>query len=141
MKKILASLVAPALALMLGACDSSAENGAAGTYLPGAPIETPPSANPPAKNGPVATRKFATDFLVFTGDGTWSTEITDVEALMTANGATFQEADLAQLDAMTAEQMADFGVIYIPGGEGGTEAGSVSAATTPTCARPSSSSA
>jgi hypothetical protein len=72
---------------------------------------------------------YTADFLVFVGDGTWGTEVGDVEALFTAHGATFQEASSAQLDAMSAQDMASFGVIYIPGGEGGTEAASVSAAT------------
>jgi glutamine amidotransferase-like uncharacterized protein len=76
-----------------------------------------------------SARSFATDVLVFTGDGTWSTEISDLEALLAAHDATYQEATSAQLDAMSAQDMATFGVIYIPGGEGGTEAQSVSSAT------------
>jgi glutamine amidotransferase-like uncharacterized protein len=68
-------------------------------------------------------RTYATGVLVFTGDGTWSTEISDLEALLDAHGVTYQEATSAQLDAMSAQDMATFGVIYIPGGEGGTEAG------------------
>jgi hypothetical protein len=53
----------------------------------------------------------------------------DVEALLTAHGATYQEVTSAQLDAMSAQDMAQFGVIYIPGGEGGTEAAGTSSAT------------
>ncbi|HEX8792943.1 MAG TPA: hypothetical protein VF765_18485 [Polyangiaceae bacterium] len=68
-------------------------------------------------------RPYATGVLVFTGDGTWGTEIVDLEAMLDAHGVTYQEATSAQLDAMSAQDMATFGVIYIPGGEGGTEAG------------------
>jgi len=68
-------------------------------------------------------RSYTTGVLVFTGDGTWGTEIGDLEALLDAHGVTYQEATSAQLDAMSAQDMAAFGVIYIPGGEGGTEAG------------------
>ncbi len=68
-------------------------------------------------------RSYATGVLVFTGDGTWGTEIGDLEAMLDAHGVTYQEATSAQLDAMSAQDMATFGVIYIPGGEGGTEAG------------------
>jgi hypothetical protein len=68
-------------------------------------------------------RAYTTGVLVFTGDGTWGTEIADLEALLGTHGVTYQEATSAQLDAMSAQDMAAFGVIYIPGGEGGTEAG------------------
>lgn len=68
-------------------------------------------------------RSYTTGVLVFTGDGTWGTEIGDLEAMLDAHGVTYQEATSAQLDAMSAQDMATFGVIYIPGGEGGTEAG------------------
>lgn len=68
-------------------------------------------------------RSYTTGVLVFVGDGTWGTEIGDLEAMLDAHGVTYQEADSAQLDAMSAQDMATFGVIYIPGGEGGTEAG------------------
>jgi len=76
-----------------------------------------------------ASRNFTTDVMVFTGDGTWSTEISDAEALLTTNGATYQEVNSAQLDVMTPADMAQFGVIFIPGGTGSTEAESVSATT------------
>jgi glutamine amidotransferase-like uncharacterized protein len=86
----------------------------------------PPSAGPPAG---APARNFSTDVLVFTGDGTWATEITDAEALLTSHGASYQEATSAQLDAMGPSDLAKFGVIYIPGGEGSTEAQGVSVAT------------
>ena len=76
-----------------------------------------------------SARPYTTGVLVFTGDGAWGTEIADLEALLDANGVTYQEATSPQLDAMTSQDMAAFGVIYIPGGEGDTEALSVSADT------------
>jgi glutamine amidotransferase-like uncharacterized protein len=99
-----------------GVTAGAGPTGGAQGILPNTPVQ------PPARN-------FSTDVLVFTGSGTWSTEISDAEALLTANGATFQEATSAQLDAMASTDMAKFGVIFIPGGEGGTEAQSVSATT------------
>jgi glutamine amidotransferase-like uncharacterized protein len=84
----------------------------------------------PVQTSPVnTTRNFSTDILVFTGSGTWGTEITDAENLFTSKGATYQEVNSAQLDAMTPDDIAKFGVIFIPGGTGSTEADSVSAAT------------
>jgi glutamine amidotransferase-like uncharacterized protein len=115
-----AIVLALATAAVFSACDSgSSSSGAAGgtaSTLPNPPV------TPPAKN-------FTTDVLIFTGDGTWSTEIADAETLLTSHAATYQEATSAQLDAMSAQDMAQFGVIFIPGGEGGTEAESVSATT------------
>jgi glutamine amidotransferase-like uncharacterized protein len=89
------------------------------------------SGTPEAASGSDAPtgRSYATGVLVFTGDGTWRTEIADLEALLDAHGVTYQEADSAGLDAMSAQDMATFGVIYIPGGEGGTEAGDTAAQT------------
>jgi glutamine amidotransferase-like uncharacterized protein len=67
--------------------------------------------------------------MIFTGNGTWSTEISDAEALFTANGASYQEVNSAQLEAMTPTEMAGFGIIFMPGGTGSTEAESVNATT------------
>jgi hypothetical protein len=115
-----AIVLAIATAAVFSACDSSSStNGAAGGTASTLPN---PPATPPA-------RTFSTDVLIFTGDGTWSTEIADAETLLTSHAATYQEATSAQLDAMSAQDMAEFGVIFIPGGEGGTEAESVSATT------------
>jgi glutamine amidotransferase-like uncharacterized protein len=96
-----------------------------GTTLP--PVTT--AVVLPNTPGTPVIRSFTTDVLVFTGSGTWATEIPDAEALLTANGATYQEATSSDLNAMSAEQMASYGMIFIPGGEGSTEAESVSAAT------------
>jgi len=86
----------------------------------GATEAGPAEAGSGTDGGP--SRSYTTGVLVFTGDGTWGTEIGDLEAMLDAHGVTYQEATSAQLDAMSAQDMATFGVIYIPGGEGGTEA-------------------
>lgn len=70
-----------------------------------------------------------TGVLVFAGDGTWGTEVGDLEDLLTAHAVPYQEVTSAQLDAMSVQDMAKFAVIYIPGGEGGTEAADTSSAT------------
>ena len=67
--------------------------------------------------------------MIFTGAGTWGTEITDAEALFTANGISYDEVSSSALDAMTPQQMANYGIMFMPGGAGGTEAGSVSSQT------------
>jgi len=113
-----------------GSSDSSGTvaGGTAGGGTGGTTGTTPPpvTTSPPPVT---ATRSFTTDVMVFTGAGTWSSEIPDAEALLTSKGATYQEVNSAQLDAMTPADMATFGVIFIPGGTGSTEAESVSAQT------------
>jgi glutamine amidotransferase-like uncharacterized protein len=117
-----AVLLAACLAFAFTSCDSGGGSSANSGTTPGT------GSLPGAPTAPV-TRTFSTDVLIFTGSGTWSAEITDAEALLTSHGATYQEATSAELQAMTAAEMASFGTIFIPGGEGSTEAGSVSAAT------------
>lgn len=95
---------------------STATNGAS----PGPSLTTPPGAT---------SRSFSTDVMIFTGAGTWGTEIGDAEALFNANGITFQEVNAAQLDAMSPADMAKFGIMFMPGGAGGTEAASVNSTT------------
>ena len=116
------SLSLAAMSGMLTSCDS------AGGLNTSAPSPGGDAGGPPG-SPPVSSRSYTTDFMIFTGSGSWGTEISDVEALMQANGLSYQEANSAQLDQMTPADLADFGVIYIPGGEGQTEADSVSAAT------------
>jgi hypothetical protein len=67
--------------------------------------------------------------MVFSGSGTWSSEVASIENLLTVNGMTYQDTSSAQLDAMSVDELAQFGMLIFPGGEGGTEAGSVSAQT------------
>ena len=104
--------------LVLSGCDSgSATTGSTnGTSLP---------------NGPAANvaRNYSTDALVFAGGGTWSSEVSSIESILTSNGASYQEVSSAQLDAMAAPDLAKFGLMIFPGGAGGTEAASVSATT------------
>jgi hypothetical protein len=85
--------------------------------LPGAPTTATPK------------RTWTTDAMVFSGDGTWSSEVASIEALMTANGITYKDTNSTELDAMTLDDLAQFGMLVFPGGEGSTEAESVSATT------------
>jgi glutamine amidotransferase-like uncharacterized protein len=111
---------------ILTACNSGGSGGSSGS---GTSTITGTGSNPVQTSPVNTTRNFSTDIMVFTGSGTWGTEITDAENLFTTKGATYQEVNSAQLDAMTPDDIAKFGVIFIPGGTGSTEADSVSAAT------------
>jgi glutamine amidotransferase-like uncharacterized protein len=118
-----------AIGLILTACNSGGSGDSSGADGGGGSIITGTGTNPVQTNPVTTTRNFSTDILIFTGSGTWSTEIGDAENLFTTKGATYQEVNSAQLDAMTPDDIAKFGVIFIPGGTGSTEAESVSAAT------------
>jgi glutamine amidotransferase-like uncharacterized protein len=115
------------IGIILTACNSGGSGDSSGSTT-GAGTITGTGPNPVQTSPVNTTRNFSTDILVFTGAGTWSTEIGDAENLFTTKGATYQEVNSAQLDAMTPDDIAKFGVIFIPGGTGSTEAESVSAA-------------
>lgn len=77
---------------------------------------------------PVA-RTWSTDALLFTGSGTWSSEVANLRAILSGGGTSFQEATSAQLNAMSLDDLARFGVLIFPGGSGGTEASSLTSQT------------
>lgn len=105
---------------------TAAPTSTAGTQpVAGSSPSSPGSPTPPAK----VQRTWQTDVLLFTGDGTWATEVTNLEGIFAANGATYQEVTSAQLNAMTESQLAQFGTLLFPGGDGSTEANSLTAAT------------
>jgi hypothetical protein len=76
-----------------------------------------------------AERGYTTDALLFTGSGTWGTEVTALGDILTKNGATFKEVGSSEMDAMSVDELAKFGVIIFPGGAGGTEASGLTAQT------------
>jgi glutamine amidotransferase-like uncharacterized protein len=75
------------------------------------------------------TRSFATDILLFSGSGAWSPEVSSLKALFAQRGATYKEVSSSQLNAMSAEQMAEYGTFVWPGGSGGTQSSSLTTAT------------
>ena len=87
------------------------------------------SAGPPGAPASPVARNYSTGALLFTGTGTWATEISALENLMSQNNITYTSVSSAQLDAMTVDDIAKYGMIIVPGGAGGTEAGGVSAQT------------
>lgn len=118
-------------ALAANACSGGAQPittsveslGAAGTAAPSSLAASEPVT-------PNATpRSWQTDVLLFTGPGTWSSEISSLENILTSHGATFQAIGATELNAMTVDQIAQYGLLIFPGGEGGTEAGALSAET------------
>lgn len=124
--------VAIAAALFtLTACDgSSASSESAGVSTisgTGTSPSTDTGSQSPAT--PVSQRTWTTDVMLFAGSGTWGTEVNNLENIMNAHGVKYQVVTSAQLDAMSVDQMAQFGLMIFPGGSGGTEADSLSSQT------------
>lgn len=89
-------------------------------------IVKPGNQAPPAT---VASRSWSTDALLFVGSGTWGAEVASLENILASHGATYQTVSSAELDTMSLEDLVKFGLLIFPGGEGGTQAASLSADT------------
>lgn len=74
-------------------------------------------------------RNFRTDVMLFTGDGSWATEVYSLEDILSSNGASYEEVDSDQLDAMSVDEISQYGLVLFPGGMGGEESGSLSTTT------------
>jgi glutamine amidotransferase-like uncharacterized protein len=87
---------------------------------PVGPLSVPPGRPP---------RVFTTDVMLFEGAGTWGAETGSFENLFAQNGISYRAVSSAQLDAMSVDEIASFGLLLIPGGSGGTVSAGLSAAT------------
>ena len=71
-------------------------------------------------------RKYSIDVMLFAGTGTWSTEVSSIESILKSNKLTYSKLNSAQLNALTAKELAQYGLLIFPGGAGGTQAKSLS---------------
>lgn len=78
---------------------------------------------------PRGSRSFQTDFLLFSGNGAWAPEVSSLKSLISQRGATYQEADQSDLNSMSLDQLAQYGVIIWPGGLGSTQMSGLTEAT------------
>lgn len=119
--------------------DDDGSSDLAGPGVPESPA-TPPSSveptNPPVPQTPLPpvpptpeARFYSTDALLFAGSGTWSAEVSSLRAILDSKGASYQVVSSSQLNALTLEELGDFGVLIFPGGSGGTQASSLTSAT------------
>jgi len=83
----------------------------------------------PSQTAVQKQRKWSTDALLYAGDGSWSDEVGSLENIMNSNHMSFLAVSSADLDAMSLDELAQFGVLVFPGGHGGVIADSLSAAT------------
>ena len=117
----------------VGALLSSCSGSAAGGVQSPAPVAlspTSPTQTLPPPGGAASVRAaWSTDALLFSGTGTWSTEVSAIEAIFSAHNVSYTVVTSAQLDSMQLSDLAQFGMFVFPGGEGTQEAQSLSAAT------------
>jgi glutamine amidotransferase-like uncharacterized protein len=112
-----------AAAIALSSCNSSGDASSVDTGSGVSSISSPSGASS------IQQRNYATDVLLFAGSGTWGTEVTNLENILSSHGASYNVVSSAQLDAMSVDEIAQYGLLIFPGGAGGTEAGSLSAQT------------
>jgi len=117
------------IAVTLSACDSSggADGMAAQSPVDAIVHDAPVQAVPGAERGRVGT--YEIDALVFTGPGTWDSEIPGIRDVLNQHGVSFREVGSDELNNMSVDEIARFGIIIWPGGSGGTETASLSTET------------
>jgi glutamine amidotransferase-like uncharacterized protein len=71
-------------------------------------------------------RKYSIDVMLFAGTGTWATEVSSIESILKTNNMTYNKLSSAQLNALSAKDLAQYGLLIFPGGAGGTQAKSLS---------------
>lgn len=119
----------------LDGSDSSAStapqaNSSGTTPVPGAPVVSPiPNSSPSPSAPPKVVRTYKVDALLFAGDGTWGVEVSSLESILKSHNSTYKKVTSAQLDALSLDELAQFGVLIFPGGSGGSQADSLSSAT------------
>jgi glutamine amidotransferase-like uncharacterized protein len=92
------------------------------------PASPAPSPSIQPSPGP-SPRNYKVDALLFTGDGTWTSEVKSIRSILTGHNASFEEVNSDELDVMSVEDLAKFGLVIFPGGSGGAQSRSVSVTT------------
>ena len=126
--------------LSLSACQSGAGTQGGGGSLtisdfngadplqPSSPKDQAPPENP--SGTPIApSRSWSVDAMIFAGTGTWGTEVSSLKSILSAQGASYLEVSSADLNSMSLDELADFGVLVFPGGYGGQQSSSLTSAT------------
>ncbi|MCM2322835.1 MAG: hypothetical protein NDJ90_06200 [Oligoflexia bacterium] len=83
----------------------------------------PPPSNPPPSNPPASG--YSTAVLLFNGTGVSTSDWQSTEQIVKSLGLSYRLVNSSQLNAMTLDELASFGLIIVPGGSGGTIAGNL----------------
>jgi glutamine amidotransferase-like uncharacterized protein len=109
------------IALALGIASAAALAACNAMPTAGGPVLSGSPQNPP----PRIERSYSTDALVFDGTGTWSTEVANLENILGSHGASYELVSSAELNGMSVEDLEQYGVLIFPGGNGASEADSL----------------
>src|SRR4051812_11163340 len=106
------------LAITLSACDSgsSTQPSVSGGKTPtqvSQPGGIPPVLGTPGNGAP---DRPAVDAMLFTGKGTWSSEVASLAAILSAHGVSFEQINSQQLDALSLDGLSRYGTLIFPGG-------------------------
>lgn len=115
------------LGIFAAACNGSPDSTGAITAgnIPtdNSPTDSGSPTSPPAPQ----QRQYATDVLIFNGIGTASDDTASIQQIVGSRGLTQKTVSSAQLNAMTAEDLRQYGVIVWPGGLAKTQNDSLTA--------------
>ncbi len=80
----------------------------------------PPITPPPSTPLPPAGPAYKTAVLLYNGTGVSTSDWQNTEAIIKSLGLSYQLVNSRQVDGMTLDELASFGVIVVPGGSGGS---------------------
>lgn len=114
MKKFLVGL-APLLILSFSGCQGSPE----ASNLPDTSLSDTLNPRLPTQSGDPKSG-YSKAVMLFNGGGVSTSDWQTTETLIQSMGLSYDLVNTAQLNAMTLEQVASYGVMVVPGGSGGT---------------------
>ncbi len=109
------------IALVFPACEgvtevalqNTASLGKAPSSLPSQPKQ------PPSPTG--QQRSFQIGALLFSGSGTWTSEVSSLENILSQHSLSYKKATSSEMNAMSVDDLSRFGMLIVPGGSGGSE--------------------
>lgn len=83
-------------------------------------MQPPDTSQSDPKNPPLPDRTYEKDVLLFNGTGVSTSDWQSTERILISEGLSYELVNSSQLNAMSLDEIANFGVIVVPGGSGGT---------------------
>ena len=96
--------------------------------LPQSGVITPVHPSP-AEPSESPQRKYVTDVLLYNGGGTWTVEVNSLQNILSDHQLSYNLVDANELNAMSFEDIIQYGLMIFPGGNGAQQAGGLTAAT------------
>jgi len=128
LRKILAIISTIALVPALSACNSSDDSASVSTESQSLlPDTTKTDPSNPTESGD--DRNYATEVMLFNGVGISTSDWQTTEQIIKSAGITYKLVNSAQLNAMSLDEMSNFGLMVFPGGYGNQITNGLTAAT------------